>query len=734
MTQENPLRPGLIVEVAMEMALMPDLLDKVAKLHGQRAAWEVGMSSSVGGIGPLLRERVISQAEQTEVIGVSLLYASVWAQGWHVWGQMYWHKKPVLNYWHSVLEKTDHNLSIKLFDDTDVSIQVWKASFGKATVYFLDHPDINSVIYPGPEDAPRQHPSRNEWAATQRQKQSWILGRGTLALLKALGKKPDFIVQSETPTVFAHHRLVQDEFQSDPFFEKTSYLFNDHTPLEYAHPIWPLETIKQVKVDPRYYENHPAWLPERQGLDVTCLLISINEGTYGVSEKHARVMHDMPTLRAFNDKIDSVTNGVSAEIWQSEDFSGAETFSDDRLLALKNAKRKELVDWLWRRYKLWHTWQDRIQEKPLLLWTRRVTSYKRLDILWQILQAPSLKKRFLATEVVFLVGGRIHQNDFVCQEIMYGLLDLISQDRQLQERVVVIDNFNVWEARRLYQGADASIMLSDKGREASATGFMKVQLNGGMVICNNDGAIPESVTFKGNEAEGQAPNGFEVGFTSGKPTPEGFLGAVEAFGVAFRDQRERVRMIRAALASKTQVGIERTTRDLFKFYDKVLSRGRERQAAWEKGVQAGMELSLQGPESGPISLLQAPGSFSWSYLQDDGRPVTLDKHPRTLENLLGGFRYITTLGTVGDWSLLYHTGTPKVSLLEEIRGILSQDPNLKGAAADGFFSEAAKRSQTAIENLYKESMIFSQYELMGFIQGWLGSAALASVPQNSGTR
>jgi hypothetical protein len=45
----------------MEMSLTPEILSAVEKRFGLEAAQAAGMSTSVGGIGPLLRERVIAQ-------------------------------------------------------------------------------------------------------------------------------------------------------------------------------------------------------------------------------------------------------------------------------------------------------------------------------------------------------------------------------------------------------------------------------------------------------------------------------------------------------------------------------------------------------------------------------------------------------------------------------------------------------------------------------------------------
>src|SRR4029077_9175948 len=141
---------------------------------------------------------------------------------------------------------------------------------------------------------------------------------------------------------------------------------------------------------------------------------------------------------------------------------------------------------------------------------------------------PGLKRQFIESDIVLLIGGRIHQHDDQAQTMIYNLLDLISQDRLLQERIVILDNFNVWMAPRIFQGSDAAIMLADDGREASATGFMKAQLNGDLVIATHDGAIPESVVFVGQEKSGEKPNGFEVPYVQGHPTAEGLLRALKA--------------------------------------------------------------------------------------------------------------------------------------------------------------------------------------------------------------
>jgi len=290
-----------------------------------------------------------------------------------------------------------------------------------------------------------------------------------------------------------------------------------------------------------------------------------------VSQKHGRVMRAMPSLKDFGDKIESITNGVSVGFWQAPDYRSAASLNDSDLLNVLDKKKAELLDWIWRTYGLWHTWKEQVRGKPVVLWTRRITGYKRLDLLYTICKDPALKKQFSETQIVMLIGGRIHQHDDQAQTLIYNLLDLISQDPILQERIVFLDNFNVWMAPRIFQGCDAAIMLADDGREAAATGFMKAQLNGDLVIAANDGAIPESVLFMGQEKPGQTPNGFEVPYVHGHPSADGLLRAFKALNQVLQNPTQHAAMKRAALAAEAQVSIERTVKHTFEFYQRVLA-------------------------------------------------------------------------------------------------------------------------------------------------------------------
>ncbi|HOW27817.1 MAG TPA: glycogen/starch/alpha-glucan phosphorylase [Elusimicrobiota bacterium] len=559
-----------IVEVAMEMALTDEILKNIAVKYGSTAAVEAGMSTSVGGIGPLLRERVIVQSEMDcRVIGISLLYRTTWVQGWHAWNHLFLRRNEVADHIRAVLTDTGLILNLKLFDETTIPVKVWKAAYGKADVYFLDAPDVADVVYPCEEDSPPQVGNQHEWAENQRLKQGWLIGRGAFALLKALNVRPDVVIQSETPTFFGNHRLIQDEFQNDPVFENAHYVFNDHTPLEYAHPIWPQSMLDKVKVDKKIYSGYLRGERTRRELDVTRLLVAISDGVFGVAKKHGDVMRAMPSLSDYGKKIESITNGISVPIWQNPLLRDADKKSDEDLIAIKESLKADLVKWLWKRASLWPDWLKAARGKALLLWTRRITSYKRLDMLHQIFQNPRNRERFLKTDILLVVGGRIYQRDNVSEKMVYTLIEMLNRDTELGDRVVFLDNFNIYEAPRLYHAADGAIMLSNDGREASATGFMKAQVNGGAVLANSDGAVPESVAFYGKTAAGMAPNGFEVSYVHGEPDPISFLEALENFDRMYKNPADRVAMVRSALSSVSQVSVERTSQEMLDMFRRI---------------------------------------------------------------------------------------------------------------------------------------------------------------------
>ena len=144
-----------VVEVAMEIAFTPIFLETVRLKYGFRATRDAAMSTSVGGIGPLLRDRIVAQAAKgIRTIGITCLYETTWIQSWFEWGQLHLEKRPVAPYLRELLEETGIVLNIPMFDGQIIKVKVWRLPYGKAAVYWLDAPPITHVVYPSDEDAP----------------------------------------------------------------------------------------------------------------------------------------------------------------------------------------------------------------------------------------------------------------------------------------------------------------------------------------------------------------------------------------------------------------------------------------------------------------------------------------------------------------------------------------------------------------------------------------------------
>src|SRR4051812_39918884 len=105
-----------VVEVAMEIAFPPAFLETVRARYGARPTRDAAMSTSVGGIGPLLRDRLVGQAEKgLKAIGVTFLYETTWIQSWFEWGQLHLEKRSVGPYLRELLKDTGLTLSIPMF-------------------------------------------------------------------------------------------------------------------------------------------------------------------------------------------------------------------------------------------------------------------------------------------------------------------------------------------------------------------------------------------------------------------------------------------------------------------------------------------------------------------------------------------------------------------------------------------------------------------------------------------
>jgi len=799
-----------IIEASLEMGLTPEMFKEIDSWKEQDISHEeikrrLAMAQSVGGIGPLLPERIIAQAELgAKVTGFVPLYEHVYFQDKSN-GFFNQNLVPSGKYLRKLLGEAVDEIQLQMYDESVVNIKIFKMNYKNAEVYFLDAPDIFNVAYPGHADVRQQ----NETKDILRFRQEWVLGRGLLKYLKHIDRKPDFIIQSEAHTLFTHPHLATDDH--DPFFDGAMVIFNDHTPLEYAHPIRSVEQLRDLKIDPVFYMSQPVWVdtdvPEgepviyvgtlpnpnftRYQVDLTKLLILAARGTYGVSKEHGSVMRRMASLRDAAGLIDHVTNGVSQEIWQAEDFRTVnyKQISDDDLLRLKEKKRIQLLEYIQNREgeNLDPNWLDQVKDLAVVMFDRRIVGYKRFDLIMEILT--NRPEEFLASDTLLLLGGRVHQDDPWSQtmaelitHILYSPIDRltdishitnihevdqnpglsVSQIQfaleylkenkeiltKLRERVVFFENYNLWESPTIAQGVDATLMLADKGQEAAATGFMKVQMNGGIVIAvPNEGAVPESVKFlrygrynRARESKHKTSyisavgNGIVVdsngkdwnskGKRSG-PKAEGVLNALSILGNIRKgkgpdgseDPQIHPTMIRNAFRNTSTVSVKKTAthslRDiLFDINERHLNDGKNYEMGFQNGKRLGKSISEVQKELAGL-FWQKPFVWNYAHLGAEPRPLnhqlSRSNHPQfSIRDFIKSFREVERMGWVGRWSLLYHAPIrdkadsfgSRVDYFKALNEILVQRPRIQeneGLLKD--LDAMEKNMQLAVESL-----------------------------------
>jgi len=466
--------------------------------------------------------------------------------------------------------------------------------------------------------------------------------------------------------------------------------------------------------------NLPVWTDGK--VDATEMIIIASDAAFGVSEKHGRVMRQMPLLVPFGDKIHSVTNGVSRRYWPQEafqDLGEVAALEDTELVSIRDREREAFIRWLAVRQGLGNAWAEEVlhNKRPIGIWTRRIVAYKRLDRLADMLEDKTLRERFLKTGVVLVYGGRIHQDDRYGLDQHQRIQKIIRRDPRLAGRLIFFDNHNVWEAPHLFQGADFSIMLADQNREASATGFQKAQMNGGLIVASEDGAVSESVTFYDGANEDVA-NGFNVPYDAeGSPTAQGLLGALEQLSQVFQDKATRGKMIRNALHQSPRVSVERTAQEMLRLFGYVLKVSEEEALAYREGERTidkvYEDLSLSSEEAERIldALNQNAASFTWKYKEGDAQEKTLHESAPGLEGFLEGYRHIHAMGTVGLWSTSFHSWGKEgrsdilaylehlfenVPSLEGLRSLLQQEQKKLQVLPDSAWEERLKVNRVAV--------------------------------------
>lgn len=325
--------------------------------------------------------------------------------------------------------------------------------------------------------------------------QEAILGFGGIALLNALGCKPDVYHMNEGHAALLTIALLEERLAGKSLHEATEAdiqavrqqcVFTTHTPVPAGHDQFGLDHMYQVLGHDRAAAIDASGALHNGLMNMTYLALRFSRYVNGVAMQHGKVSQKM-----FPDyKVYSITNGVHAATWLSESFQ--ELFD------------KEIANWrtdnryfrsvygidparitachVKNKHRLFATLAKRTGHyfNPSMLtlgFARRVATYKRASLL---LHDParlvSIAQKIGGLQILF--AGKAHPADAAGKKLIREVYEAAVKLNSAALKIYYIENYD-WELGALLtQGVDVWVNTPRRPYEASGTSGMKAALNG----------------------------------------------------------------------------------------------------------------------------------------------------------------------------------------------------------------------------------------------------------------
>jgi glycogen phosphorylase len=419
--------------------------------------------------------------------------------------------------------------------DSDVVAQIWRVDVGRVPLYLLD----TDIAQNGALD--RWITARLYEADSEtRLAQYVLLGAGAVRALRALEIEASVLHLNEGHAAFAPIELAEEAVRAgQPLSEavhaaRERTVFTTHTPVPAGNDSYPAELVARAisrLADELSWpqrellalgRTHPEH--EQEPFGITQAALRMSRRANAVSRRHGEVAREMwaalwPECGVEDVPIAYVTNGVHIPTWVGapmcalltrhlgEDWLGAaaeaETWkpvagiADDELWEARHRQRAELVRFLRTRSTADRLARGDVREYVdaaarafdsdalTIGFARRVATYKRLELLtrdpdWTL----SLLDGDRPVQVV--LAGKAHPRDEEAKRTVQRLFGM-KNARVIGERVIFLDDYDLFTAALLVRGCDVWLNLPRPPLEASGTSGMKSAINGGLQVSVLDG-------------------------------------------------------------------------------------------------------------------------------------------------------------------------------------------------------------------------------------------------------
>lgn len=356
-------------------------------------------------------------------------------------------------------------------------------------VWLVDH-YINAPLYLLDADVPGSH---HEWitqrlywgGSDHRIAQEIILGVGGIRALRALNLEVDIYHFNESHSLFAGLELFREKMEQGLSFEQAwdktrkQVVFTTHTPVEAGNEKHPHNILQEMGA----YNGLTYEQMFRLGGDpfnMTQANLRISYLANAVSQLHGETTRQMWSETHDKAPITEVTNGVHVPTWQDPAIRHAYDRNEDLWQPHLQAK-KQLIEFI-------HQRTGKVKNPNALIvgFARRAAAYKRNQLIFgdMCVIDPLLKEGKL--QLVF--SGKAHPDDYIGKDV---IKDLVSMDREYEDSIVFLENYDMKIARYMVRGCDVWLNNPRRPLEASGTSGMKAAMNGVLNLSIVDGWVCE---------------------------------------------------------------------------------------------------------------------------------------------------------------------------------------------------------------------------------------------------
>jgi starch phosphorylase len=327
-----------------------------------------------------------------------------------------------------------------------------------------------------------------------RLKQEVVLGIGGVRMLHALGIRVLRYHMNEGHSALLtlellrrHAYAPQDVRPGEPRYDvprvRGACSFTTHTPVEAGHDKFSYDLVARV-LGADFDAAALKGFAGEESLNMTRLALDLSEYVNGVARRHAETSQRLfPGYR-----VRAITNGVHSLAWTSPGFvrlydahlpgwchepeilARADSLPDEAVWAAHQEAKGALLALVKERAGVALS-----ADLPILGFARRMTGYKRPDLLFTDLQ----RLKAIASRLPFQVvlAGKAHPRDAGGKALVEALH---RHARELERSITVVylENYDMALARTLVAGVDVWLNTPLRPLEASGTSGMKAAFNG----------------------------------------------------------------------------------------------------------------------------------------------------------------------------------------------------------------------------------------------------------------